>query len=43
VRVAAGWHAHLGLLRDVFDNIALRPFWSTKISLEIAYRSRFSG
>jgi uncharacterized protein YndB with AHSA1/START domain len=43
VRVASGWHTHVGLLCDVFDNKPRRPFWSTKSSLENAYRSRFSG
>jgi len=43
VRVAAGWHTHVELLCDVIDNKPRRPFWSTKSSLENAYRSRVSG
>jgi len=43
VRVAAGWHTHLGLLSDCFAAEPLRPFWSTKSFLEQEYRSRFSA
>lgn len=43
VRVAAGWHTHLGLLSDYIENRRLRPFWATKIRLEQEYRKHVAG
>ena len=37
--VAAGWHAHLGILLDVLENRPPRGFWSTHGRLEAAYRT----
>lgn len=40
--VAAGWHAHLGILADRLDERAPRGFWSTYMRLEGDYEKRFA-
>jgi uncharacterized protein YndB with AHSA1/START domain len=40
VRVASGWHAHLGILLDRLDGREPRPFWSTHAPLEAEYEKR---
>lgn len=41
--VAAGWHAHIGILEDQLNGVAPRPFWTTHATLEAEYGRRFSG
>jgi uncharacterized protein YndB with AHSA1/START domain len=41
--VAAGWHAHLGILLDRLHGRAPRGFWSTHGRLEAAYAERFGA
>jgi uncharacterized protein YndB with AHSA1/START domain len=38
--VAAGWHAHLGILEDNLNGQTPRPFWSNWERLEIEYKQR---
>jgi uncharacterized protein YndB with AHSA1/START domain len=38
--VAAGWHAHLGLLADRLDDFPVRPFWATHAKWEAEYARR---
>lgn len=38
--VSAGWHTHLGLLRDALEGIPARPFWRTHTKLEREYDAR---
>ena len=40
--VAAGWHAHLGILQDRLDGRAPQGFWSTHARLETLYAERFA-
>jgi uncharacterized protein YndB with AHSA1/START domain len=40
--VAAGWHAHLGILLDRLQGREPRGFWSTHARLEAAYTARFA-
>jgi uncharacterized protein YndB with AHSA1/START domain len=40
VRVASGWHAHLGFLIDRLNGKEPRPFWSTYAGLEAEYEKR---
>jgi uncharacterized protein YndB with AHSA1/START domain len=40
VKVASGWHTHLDLLCDHFNDREPRPFWTTKTRLESEYRER---
>lgn len=41
--VAAGWHAHLGIMEDNLHGQVPRPFWSNWERLEAEYRRRFQG
>lgn len=41
--VAAGWHAHTGILEDQLNGVAPRPFWSTHAALEAEYARRFAN
>jgi uncharacterized protein YndB with AHSA1/START domain len=43
VSVAAGWHAHLGILLDQLEGREPRPFWSTHGKLEEEYGRRLSA
>jgi hypothetical protein len=38
--VSAGWHTHLGLLRDALEGNPARPFWRTHTKLEREYDAR---
>ncbi len=38
--VAAGWHTHLGILIDHFDEVDPRPFWTTHAKLLDDYEKR---
>jgi uncharacterized protein YndB with AHSA1/START domain len=38
--VAAGWHAHLGILADRLDGVEPRPFWSTHERMAEEYQRR---
>ena len=40
ISVCSGWHAHLGILEDVLEGRALRPFWKTITALEADYEQR---
>jgi uncharacterized protein YndB with AHSA1/START domain len=40
VRVASGWHTHLGILVDQLEGREPRPFWSTLARLEAEYEKR---
>lgn len=40
ISVAAGWHAHLGILADVLAGREPRPFWSTHAVAERVYDAR---
>ena len=40
VRVASGWHAHLGVLLDRLSGQEPPPFWSTLARLEAEYDKR---
>ena len=40
VGVASGWDAHVGILEDVLNTRAPRPFWSTHARLEAEYEKR---
>jgi uncharacterized protein YndB with AHSA1/START domain len=40
VRVASGWHTHLGILVDQLEGREPRPFWSTHARLEAEYEKR---
>ena len=40
VSVSSGWHIHLGLLEDLLEGRAPRPFWSTFARLEAEYERR---
>jgi uncharacterized protein YndB with AHSA1/START domain len=40
VRVASGWHAHLGFLIDRLNGQEPRSFWSTYAGLEAEYEKR---
>lgn len=41
--VAAGWHAHLGLLLDHLHGHPPRGFWSAHSAMEAEYTRRFAG
>ena len=41
--VAAGWHAHLGILLDVLHDRAPRGFWSTHARMEAEYVIQFAS
>jgi len=43
IRVASGWHTHLGLLSDHLNKVAARPFWSTRARMMAEYEQRISG
>jgi uncharacterized protein YndB with AHSA1/START domain len=43
VSVAGGWHAHIGILIDVLNEVEPRPFWSTHTRLEAAYEKLFQA
>ena len=40
VRVASGWHTHLGILVDHLNGREPLPFWSTYLRLEAEYERR---
>lgn len=40
VKVASGWHTHLGVLIDLLSGRELRPFWSTFAGWEAEYQKR---
>jgi uncharacterized protein YndB with AHSA1/START domain len=40
VRVAGGWHTHLGILVDYLNDREPLPFWSTYLRLEAEYEKR---
>jgi uncharacterized protein YndB with AHSA1/START domain len=40
VNVAAGWHAHVGIMEDNLRDQTPRPFWSTWQRLEEEYKRR---
>lgn len=40
VRVASGWHTHLGIFVDHLNGQEPRPFWSTLARLEAEYEKR---
>ena len=40
VRVASGWHAHVGVLLDRLHGRDPQPFWPTFARLEAAYENR---
>jgi uncharacterized protein YndB with AHSA1/START domain len=40
--VAAGWHAHLGILEDYCNGDPPRPFWRTHTALEAEYAQRLN-
>ena len=42
IRVASGWHTHLGLLGDHFNRVEARPFWSTRARLMAEYEQRIA-
>jgi uncharacterized protein YndB with AHSA1/START domain len=42
INVASGWHTHLGLLADHFNNLPARPFWSTKMRVTVEYEKRLA-
>lgn len=41
--VAAGWHAHVAIMIDILEGKKPRPFWSTHMPLEDAYRAKLGG
>lgn len=41
--VAAGWHAHLGLLDDAVSNRPRRGFWRAFTRLQATYTARFGA
>ena len=41
VSVAGGWHAHIGILIDVLNEVEPRAFWSTHARLEAEYEKLF--
>jgi uncharacterized protein YndB with AHSA1/START domain len=41
--VAAGWHAHLGILADRLGEREPQGFWSTYLRLEAEYEKRLAG
>ena len=40
--VSAGWHVHIGILKDLLSNDAPRSFWSEHARLEKVYDKHFS-
>lgn len=40
VSVAAGWHAHLDILRDLLAERPIGPYWDTHMRLEAEYERR---
>jgi uncharacterized protein YndB with AHSA1/START domain len=40
LKVASGWHAHLGVLIDQLNDREPQPFWATYEKLEVAYQER---
>ena len=42
VGVSGGWHAHLGILTDVLEGVAPRPFWTTHAQVAAEYETRFA-
>jgi uncharacterized protein YndB with AHSA1/START domain len=40
--VASGWHTHLGILTDLFNEGEPRPFWATKVRMEEEYHKLFA-
>ncbi len=43
INVAAGWHAHTGLLEDQINGVEPRPFWTTHAALAAEYEKRFAA
>lgn len=43
IAVASGWHTHLDMLADTLAGRRLRPFWSTRASIETRYAARFAA
>jgi uncharacterized protein YndB with AHSA1/START domain len=41
IGVAAGWHAHVGILIDKLNGRQPKPFWATHLKLEEEYDQRF--
>jgi uncharacterized protein YndB with AHSA1/START domain len=42
VRVASGWHTHLGILTDHLSGLELRPFWAAKARMQEEYGKRLA-
>ncbi len=40
IGVAAGWHTHVEVMRDVLEGRPPRPFWSRHMALEDDYREK---
>jgi uncharacterized protein YndB with AHSA1/START domain len=40
VGISTGWHSHLGILMDVLNGDAPRPFWTTVNKMEAEYEKR---
>jgi uncharacterized protein YndB with AHSA1/START domain len=42
VRVAAGWHTHLGILSDHLNSVEPRPFWTNLVQTKTEYEKRIA-